>query len=198
MNVYRIFILVVFFQLTTTSILNGDVIEDSKDHQTMPDCAITYSLNRGRFGDHLFSYLHAKWLSYKYKLPFIYLPFPFSEKLAMHDLEPLHIDEWSGYFSEHLIYKNDMDIMSLPSKSLIIVPFFLECMWYIERKPEQYASIYFAVDWKDLEFRAIINKFVAPKEQLELVHPPQDRISVAIHLRDGGDYDHEKGKKIIP
>ncbi|HEV7737800.1 MAG TPA: hypothetical protein VGO47_10580, partial [Chlamydiales bacterium] len=40
--------------------------------------AITYEFSGGRFGDNLLAYFHAKWVSYKYNIPFFYKEFPYS------------------------------------------------------------------------------------------------------------------------
>ena len=50
---------------------------------------ITYEFFGGRFGDCLLSYLHAKWLSYKYQLPLLYKPFKYSSDLCLDAKEQL-------------------------------------------------------------------------------------------------------------
>ncbi|NDD58753.1 MAG: hypothetical protein EBZ47_05820 [Chlamydiae bacterium] len=41
----------------------------------------------GRFGDRLIAYMHAKWLSYKYNIPMLYIPFAYSDDLILDDIE---------------------------------------------------------------------------------------------------------------
>jgi len=48
---------------------------------------ITYGLSGSRFGDGLISYMHAKWLSFKYDIPLLYTPFPQSDYLRLAHME---------------------------------------------------------------------------------------------------------------
>src|ERR1700742_2068654 len=52
--------------------------------------AITWEPNGGRFGDNLLSYSRAKWLSYQYNIPLLYLPFRYSDQLRLHQNENMY------------------------------------------------------------------------------------------------------------
>ncbi len=45
--------------------------------------AITYNPTGSRFGDQICGYSKTKWLSYKYKLPFLFIPFKYSQELTV-------------------------------------------------------------------------------------------------------------------
>src|ERR1700722_4679998 len=55
--------------------------------------ALTYEVNGGRLGDHLFSYCKAKWIEYNYKIPLLYQPFDRSSELMMHTIESNHFNK---------------------------------------------------------------------------------------------------------
>ena len=48
---------------------------------------VTYQLPYGRLGDKLITYVHAKWISYKYGLKLLYRPFEYSDKLMLSKIE---------------------------------------------------------------------------------------------------------------
>jgi hypothetical protein len=149
---------------------------------------VTYTLSGGRFGDNLSCYIHAKWLSYKYDIPLLYAPFPFSDQLVLHEQE-LHLKDYKHCFNKEVRYHNKkIDMDALPLKTLLRVLYFPECWQYIKIKP-YFKHRYFAVDWKDAKFCKIINKMIAPNSSLPLIYPPKDKLSVALHVRTGGTID---------
>ena len=83
--------------------------------------AITHKPCKTRFGDQLCGYSRAKWLSYKYKLPFLFIPFKYSEDLTMFYAET-HANEELTEFVRKLV-KNSTEKMPLNklfSKSIIV------------------------------------------------------------------------------
>jgi hypothetical protein len=182
--------------------------------------AVTYTFSGGRFGDDLISYLHAKWFSYKYKIPLLYHPFPHSSNLILDDKER-HYD-----FPQGMLYRimyrtllldsrdstlyiiphfpdskyeldqekpQDLDLFSdhwkdKDFRSIYVIPYFPEEKYELEH-PKVQSPPLFSVDWKDNEFRSLVRGLIAPKKSLALVSPPTDSISIALHLRDGGEFD---------
>lgn len=165
--------------------------------------AVTYTLNGGRLGDQLLSYLHAKWISFIHNIPLLYKPFSYSDQLALHFLEKsyqsnnnfLHVIEFK---------KNQPFIVNPKNQTLYIIPYFPESVEELQT-PEpgintnhMYGSLpqmrqewlYFAVDWNNKDFLKEIRKTIRPINKLSLIKPPQDIISVAVHVRkNGGGYD---------
>jgi hypothetical protein len=146
--------------------------------------AVTYDFSGGRFGDNVLAYLHAKWLAFEYDLPLLYRPFLYSSELAMHDQEQLT-------YACRKEYKKQAELSCklpkpVPSPStLFICPYFPEMEWELKR--EGFFS--FKPDWKNREFRQIVTQMVSPKSRLNLIYPPRGHVSVAVHLRDGREYD---------
>ena len=161
---------------------------------------VTYEFSGGRFGDNLLSYLHAKWFSYEKNLPFLYKPFPYSESLALHDLE-IHFRNRKLRKKLHLspTFKVSSKSWNIFSK----VPFFsfcYVCPYFPEDKIEiEEGKFYsFEVDWKNPAFRNMLKKMIRPKNDLNIVKPPKNIISVALHIRDGGGFDQGAYRLEIP
>jgi hypothetical protein len=64
--------------------------------------------------------------------------------------------------------------------TLYFVPYFPESLQEFE---SAYAFSYFFVNWDDKNFLADIRKLIKPRGSLELIQPPQDKISIAVHIR---------------
>ncbi|HSX11853.1 MAG TPA: hypothetical protein VLF94_09075 [Chlamydiales bacterium] len=150
---------------------------------------VTYEFSGGRFGDNVLTYLHAKWVSYKYNLPLIYKPFPYSSDLVMDDQEIHYSRDLHAFAPKHTL-RNDLDRINPRLPFLYVCPYFPETPWELNRQ------IYFRfpVDWGDPAFRAAARQTIAPKRPLHLITPPEGVVSIAMHIREGGGYDDEEHK----
>lgn len=148
--------------------------------------AITYSFSGGRFGDNLMAYLHAKWIAYKYGLPFLYIPFPFSDQLMLDDMNQKESPLFK--FRQKPTISNENQIQTDPISTLYVVPYFPECYFEFEALNLAYLP-YFQVDWEDPGFRAEVIKCLTPKEPVETVDLPQDCMTIGVHVRRGGGMD---------
>lgn len=164
----------------------------SKPLHIPKESMISYMFSGGRFGDCLVTYLHAKWLQYKYKLPLAFKPFEFSDLLAMSEIEKQY-DE--SQFKAVKSHGNESPFTTLSRKSeeqrkseLVLhnIHYFPESP--SERGPH-YRGAYIKVDWSDPGFRAEIAKTLKPNVDLNLVTPPVDRFSIAVHWRKGSGED---------
>lgn len=143
---------------------------------------ITYELSGGRFGDNLLAYCHAKWLSYKYKIPIFYKPFEFSDQLVFHNVE--FQMKFNNINKIHLT--NKLDINANDS-CIYSVPYFSEVKDEHKINPQW---IYFKVDWNDPDFKKHIKNMIYPINlKMDYLKLPKDRTSVAVHIRTGGGYD---------
>lgn len=155
--------------------------------------AITYSFSGGRLGDNLLSYLHAKWLSYKYGLPLLYQPFPFSNCFQFHFQEQLLKTENLPYKNHSvLLFERQIDLKS--SSNLWVAPYFpdsyseylfiLDSFPYLKDK-----LIYFKVDWMDPYFKKEMQAALKLIESPSTLDLPKDKVKVAVHVRKGGGVD---------
>ena len=164
-------------------------------HLLLADSTDVITYEKGsRFGDNLVSYLHAKWISYKYQIPLRYKPFKYSSRLVLHAQEirlskdPLRAKRMAAIFQPKEILSQSAD------PRLYICPYFPEDLW--EAAHGGYSR--FQVDWKDKKFRKLVRKMIAPQWKLRLTLPPRNRVNIAIHVREGGGYDPESVRLDLP
>lgn len=154
---------------------------DNALYRTEIPSAITWIPSGGRFGDHLLSYAKAKWLSRVYNIPVLYLPFPYSDQLVLHEQEDMFTVESIQLFSSvtHLPLSTDYTLHN-DNNTLYV------SHWKTE----------VVIDWFDTDFIAELKKNIAPCIELETVTIPDCCVSIAVHVRNGGtfagDTDEEK------
>ncbi len=163
--------------------------------------AVTYNFSGGRLGDNLVAYLHAKWISYKYGIPLLYKPFPHSDELMLSEEEQPYSNRIAQKFTSIVELKpNTFLSFDRTAKTLYVINYFPESLE--EHRVADYGSNgqnggqrtaewpYFLVQWEDQRFLEIIRKLIKPKKPLNLITPPKDCISVAVHVRkNSGNYD---------
>jgi len=158
--------------------------------------AVTHNTGGGRFGDKLLGYAHAKWISYKYGIPLLYRPFPYSDQLLLHSIEERYKSSYSKQFRLNIIpgYKQKIDYSKRVS-ALYIIPYFPECLW--ERQLQK-LFYYLPVEWNHRGFREVLKKHIKPIHEYPHVELPVDRKSVAIHIRHGGGFDSDHTRQKVP
>lgn len=160
---------------------------------------VTYTFSGGRFGDNLLAYLHAKWFSFEHQMPLLYQPFRYSTSLRLHD-EELHYASYSFSFRYRTpVWRWPLNFSSLPTV-VYVSPYFPhdpreDCSIEDVNKLTAWPS--FPIDWDNREFRAIAREMISPKASLKLTIPPAGYISVAIHIREGGDHDNDHTRQNI-
>lgn len=148
---------------------------------------VTYTFSGGRFGDQLISYLHARWVAYKYKIPFVYVPFDYSDKLRVHKIH----HETSASYTNTIVFptkgaKVKLDSLIDPNLDVLyVIPFFPES----EDQKNRLGYWNFDIDWSDKKFREILRKELSPIIALSKLNLPKDRKTVALHMRRGGGFD---------
>src|SRR5690348_8908783 len=182
----------ILFSLGTSpfAIMSNDAeeIRSSVEKIYKAEAAITYSLSGGRFGDNLIAYLHARWLCFKRNALFIYAPFPYSEQLKLHD-ESFQLQNMLGLYKKKWIFRNEADFSILPPYTLVIVPYFPEAE--IELKGNaSFWPYQFPVDWREPKFKQLIRRLISPRDGLTTLEmPKQPCVTIAVHVRKGGNID---------
>ncbi|NDE82059.1 MAG: hypothetical protein EB051_00365 [Chlamydiia bacterium] len=179
----------VFFVMTT-----GKVHANQKRH--FPLNSVTYSLSGGRFGDDLLSYIHAKWISYRYGIPLIYKSFKYSNQLVMHEIELLKEEQMISRFRKQLTLGKGDRISHEFSSVLYIVPYFPHSSY--EHLHYDLNFPYFHMDYDDPEFKSILRKAIKPLSELSKPQIPKDCTSVALHVRTGIGFDSPEFKSEWP
>lgn len=135
--------------------------------------AVAYTLNGGRFGDNLISYMSAAYFSYINKLPLLYKKFEYSELLVLSDLQPRSLLK-KNKFTRKIEYHQNIKVSDYDESEPIL--FFTT--FYNRPQP----------DSSNIEFRKKMRKVIKPK--IEIIYPdiPKNHVSVALHIRTGGGF----------
>lgn len=153
--------------------------------QAAASAAVTYTFSGGRFGDNLLAYCHAKWIAHKFKIPLLYKPFDYSDRLMMHILEQKYDDGLVKNFESTVVVQN-LNQINPNANILYVIRYFPESMFELTRP---HFAHYFIVDWNDPGFKCELKKMLAPLNMPTLIQPPKGYLSVAVHVRKGTGYD---------
>jgi hypothetical protein len=133
--------------------------------------------------------LHARWLSHKYNIPFLYAPFPYSNQFVLHEHDVLCIENCKSFFAKKWVLQNEADIPKLPHSVLIYVPYFPESEIEFKNHPRLW-PFSFKIDWHNPEFKQMICKLIAPRFAITTLEMPKKPwLTVAVHVRKGGNFD---------
>lgn len=135
--------------------------------------ALTWEPNGGRFGDNLLSYARTKWISYKYNIPLLYLPFPYSEKLLLHESENVYCVETAQQFKKTMRLPSKINNLTFKNNNTLYIS-----NWITE----------VIIDWFDTTFVEELKKNITPINEIEKITIPENVISVAVHIRNGGTF----------
>lgn len=160
---------------------------------------ITYEFSGGRFGDNIIAYSKAKFISFKFNLPFIYKSFPHSDQLTMHIKEKNNHNYYPTNICLHNIShlpQNNMDTLIISrintiireqSQSIKIIDIEptnprWECFWIDEiyEKIHEYP-----------EFGKQLKNMLTPINPPAPPSFPSDHISVAVHIRKGKGHGYD-------
>ena len=164
--------------------LNPSIIAVT-DQQSAISSAITWEPNGGRFGDNLLSYSRAKWLSYKFNIPVLYLPFKYSNELMIHKQEAMYTHELAQQFTNIVRIPDKKRYQLLPDNNTLYISH-----WDAD----------VTIDWFDTTFIEDLKKNIYPRTPIEKVTIPENCISVAAHVRNGGGFtaDTQQEKERCP
>ena len=166
--------LCVFFSLFTSPIVNAK-------------SAVSYHFSGGRLGDNLLSYSHARWIAYRYNMPFFYRPFEYSDQFMMHIKETHLTNDIVSTFDQVVNVNLDNVGEIDPEKNILyIIPFFSES---IRERTNPRCPFLFSVDWEDQCFKNLLQEMISPNCIIEPSCKRDDCLSVALHIRVGTGFD---------
>jgi len=146
-------------------------------HTVMPH-AVTYQKVHGRFGNCVWAFSQALWLSYKNDIPLIYTPFKHGEKLTLSHLHQHRDDEAVKQLRERGVRKREASThlltLSENQGNLFVLP------W---RKRVD-------IDWTDKKFMKLLRKELSPITPHKFLTLPEGRLPVAVHIRVGSAKDY--------
>jgi len=169
--------------------------EVKRDHTSLVTCLRT----GGRLGDHLVTYFHARWISYKYNIPLSLEKSRYFEKFNLSD--PNFQYNINKKNLRGIAVKNERCLKKRDKNINYRVRYFPEVTYFSQSAiwNRYFHHIPFKVDWEDPEFKEIVRNCLSPKKACKLIPLPQDCITVALHVRRGGYHDHtESARKNYP
>ena len=150
----------------------------------------------GRLGDKLMMYVKAKWVAHHFNMPFYYKPFPYSDLFAMHDIDTRYSPSVARQYP---IKQTFRALDSAIEQNIFPNGSTLYTIHYFFHIP-QWGSIQTTYDsqeimcWPEIinnqAFRDELRKTIKSRKPLNLVDTPKNKISVALHVRKGGGFDH--------
>lgn len=147
--------------------------------------AIIWEPNGGRFGDNLLSYAKAKWLSYKFNIPVLCLPFKYADQLMLAQQETFYTVELAQQFSRIMRLPNAINYTLHPHSNTLYI---------------SHWNAHIPIDWFDTIFLEEIKKNISPLYPIKKIVIPDNCISIAVHVRNGGGFaaDTQQEKKRCP
>lgn len=159
--------------------------------------AVTYEMG-SRTGDNVLAYSHAKWISYSLDIPLYYKPFPNSDQFVFHEIETLLTPEIEALYDVVMVNSVDQLKAKIKKDTLFVIRFFPDS--YDEHISLAFfnGTPYIPVNWDDPVFKDMMVQLIQPRFPLNMIYPPKDIVSVALHYRNGGGYDSDYLKGLLP
>lgn len=154
--------------------------------------AITFQ-GGGRFGDQLITYCKAKWLSYKYEIPFMCPDFLLKDTLQLAKKEKQLTKAKRKKFQREVIVKDEKDIDPTASSTLFVVDYYVTMQDFSTHQAFKKLISDHPLFLKELRLQ------IAPRKPLKKLILPKDTLTVALHVRRGSAKDkpllHNKNEK---
>ncbi len=169
----------VFFSIFFS--LYGSIVVTAQVNQ-----AITYFWGGGRFGDKIISYTTAKWISYKFNIPLLLKQFKYSSMLRLGREEKKYAKETVKQFKKGVMpIKSEKDVIAHAKDNVIFESrggrFTVNGSSCVEK-----LVTYILKDQNFMKKLKYMLQPVVPLSQIEL---PEDKVTVAVHIRKGGGFD---------
>ncbi len=147
--------------------------------------AVTYFLNKGRLGDKIIYYVTAKWISYKFNIPLLIKPFQYSSMLRFGIEEKKYSKRIARQFKKVIPISREQDIIKYKKANVLF-----------EGKGEYFrthgcAGLEQTIEYmlKDQSFATELRNMLQPVVPLPQITLPEDKVTVAVHIRKGGGFD---------
>jgi hypothetical protein len=148
----------------------------------------------GRLGDMLIGYVKARWLAHHYNLLFLYEPFNRSDQLALHDRNLLY-NELKGRGFTEIAVRDGSVFENVKRRDNMIYKvdyyFQLDHWGNYQKKYDGQEIMAWPEVCADEQFLHELKKDIAPRDGRTIsLDLPTDKITVAVHIRMGGGFDH--------
>jgi len=158
--------------------------------------AITYHVaGIERFGDLTLKYCKAKWLALENNLELLFVPYIYSNQLAMHQLETHYNPQKAKAFETRKDAKHENDIDN--KQSTLFNASLFAYLPSVSNNSLSHSSRPGDTNINDIceetltnhQFGRELKKMLQPIVKLPHLNLPDNMITVAIHVRKGGGYD---------
>lgn len=144
-------------------------------------CAITYVNNHGRLGDHVLLYMRTRMLSLRYKIPFFYEPFKYSDLFAFSKFSKTLSANDKEKFTKTIMLSDEEELKTNLKACHEPTLFVCKFTTTIEVSPEYF--------FQENGLRNILRKELKLARIVNCPVFPDDRILVAVHVRKGVGHD---------
>jgi hypothetical protein len=171
-----------------------------------PSAIIMNNYGAGRLGDQIIGYSKAKWLSYKYNIPFRLIPFTYCNSLNISNEQSYTS---MSYFFNRVFYKlfgrlvwvhteDDLvkGLATLKGPTRFVAHINTRLNEHINNNvgTNKYdnswvISVIYELVLQHPNFGKELKKMLQPITPIDHMHLPKDRITVAVHIRKGGGFD---------
>jgi hypothetical protein len=162
--------------------------------------ALSYKLNGGRLGDHIYSFCLAKWLAYKHGIDFYYVPFESSDVFSIKKYEKLLTKKRKKKFKKIIRIRTEEDLVyqlkTVRENTLFLVEFLAKiCARQGIKKTDPLMKGTVAANWLFLfmkqnpQFEAAIKRDLKLQQNFHDIDAPREMITIAVHVRKGGGFD---------
>ncbi len=148
---------------------------------------LTYERNAGRLGDSLLNYAKHLYIAEKCNLDLYIIPFTYAEHFMLDQIEQKINETIRRNHKKSIKIKKDTQIKQSDSNILYIGSYYTT-IDNISDLDLWHHHIY-KCSIEDYSFGQRVRAGMAPKKMLPFTLP-QDKLSVAVHVRKGGGFDH--------
>ena len=147
--------------------------------------AVTYGLGQGRFGDKILAYVGAKWVSFKFNIPLFVKPFRYSSMLRFSREEKQYSKEIAKKFKKVILINSEQGIIRHEEDNVL---FETKGVYFrISGYPQFRHTVEYML--QDQHLVTELKNMLQPVVPLPQVTLPQDKVTVAVHIRKGGGFD---------
>lgn len=148
--------------------------------------ALTFEVSTGRLGDHLVAYAKAKELALKHNIPLLFKPFELYDQMQISNEEYIYEENDPEIFERvQYIYTADDTTIKSNTNTLYILS---KRHW---QKPDTDAAGTFHIS-KQEQLRSALRKTIKPKKIVSPTYTPPGWVSIALHIRTGGDHQRDQ------
>lgn len=181
-------------------------------NQNKQSTIILNDYSGSRLGDQLIGYSKAKWLSYKYAIPFKLIPFHGSEELNVSheekytNLSNLFNRIFYKFFGQRIRINSEEELVAalatLKKPTLFLVHMGTRLCEHINNNAGTDAhdnawrpSVIYELMRQNPPFSQELKKMLQPLTPINHMNVPKDRMTIAVHLRKGGGFDPSLASK---